>query len=96
LHSAFEITPTISPAFSPGSEWLAFPAQARKSSVVELFVARYDGQMVVRVSNLEYKVHDYLWLDDRTLVFAVQWPDGTFHYWRARLEGNVFQLEALP
>jgi hypothetical protein len=96
LHSSFEITPTTGASFSPNGEWLAFPAQALKHGAVELFVAKTDGQTVLRVSNLEQNLRDYIWLDDRTLVFIVQWPDRTLHRSQARLEGSSFVLEELP
>ena len=97
LHTDFEITPTIAPVFAPNSRWLAFPAQAKKHGAIELFIAQDDGQRVLRVTDLGYQVRDYIWLDDHTLVIAVQWSDGTSHHWIARLgpQGEP-RLEPLP
>ena len=96
LHTSFEITTTIGPVFSPSGRWLAFPAQAIKHDAVELFIVQDDGQRLLRVTDLGYHVRDYAWLDDRTLVVATQWSDGTVHYWTARLEQQGIRLELLP
>lgn len=96
LHTAYEITPTIAPAFSPKGGWIAFPAQAEKGDAVELFAAQTDGQDVRRVTNLGHGVRDYVWIDDWTLVVAVVRPDGTLQLWKARLDLIPAQMEPLP
>lgn len=96
LHTDFEITPTLAPSFAPDGSWVAFPAQAVKGNAVELFVAQDDGQQVLRVTDLGYRVRDYIWLDDKKLVIAVQWPDDTMRYWIAQLESGEVQLDPLP
>lgn len=95
LHTDFEITAMVGPAFSPNGMWLAFPAQAKDYDAIELFIAQDDGQQVLRVTDLGYQVRDYIWLDDHKLVIAVQRPDGTLHYWTAQLEPQRIRLEPL-
>lgn len=95
LHIDFEIITTHGPAFSPEGVWLAFLAQACKGEAVELFVARTDGQQVLRVTDLGYQVQDYVWLDVETLLVLALRPDGTASYWITRRNGSAFQLKAL-
>lgn len=95
LHTSYEIAPSLAPAFSPDGRWIAFPAQKGESNVVELFVARDDGQRVIRVTDLGNTLRDYVWLDSETLIIAVEWSDETLRYWTARLESGTFRLEPL-
>lgn len=96
LHTDYEIASIVAPAFSPSGLWVAFPAQAVKGDAIELFVAKADGQNVRRVTDLGYRVSDYIWLDDQTLVVAVHRIDGMIQQWKARLEFEPIQLEPLP
>jgi hypothetical protein len=94
LHSDFEIAALRSPAFSPDGSWIAFPAQDT-NGVVEVFVARRDGRQVLRATDLGQRVQDYTWLDKKTLVVEVHWPDGTFHHWIAQMETSGIRLTPL-
>ena len=97
LHTQYEIVSVFAPVFSPDGSWLAFPAQAKESGAVEVYVARDSGQFVSRVTDLGYQVRDCIWIDDRTLTILAQRPDGTYQKWVARsISQGEFQLESVP
>lgn len=93
LHKEYQIAPILAPAFSPDGQWVAFPARRDRNGSLELFVARSDGQQVLRVTDLGHEIRDYTWLDNRTILIAVRWADQTLHYWTARLEAEGVHLE---
>ncbi|MBC7227470.1 MAG: PD40 domain-containing protein [Thermoflexales bacterium] len=93
LHEEYQIAPVLAPAFSPDGQWVAFPARKGRNGALELFVARSDGQQVLRVTELGHELRDYTWLDSKTILIAVRWTDHTLHYWIARWEGGGFRLE---
>jgi len=93
LHEDYSVVPVLAPAFSPDGQWVAFPARKGQNGAIELFVARSDGQQVLRVTDLGHEIRDYTWLDSETLLVAVQWTDRTLHYWTAHLESGAFRLE---
>lgn len=90
LHLEYEITPTLAPAFSPDGLWIAFPAQTADGKAIELFVARTDGQQVLRVTRLAYRVLDYTWASNDSLLIVARLSDSKLGYWKAYLQGDEF------
>lgn len=96
LHTDYHVIPILAPAFSPNGLWLAFPAQASKGEAVELFVARTDGQQVLRVTGLGQQLQDYIWLNNDTLIIRILKADGTTALWQAHWQGSDFDLQSKP
>jgi len=96
LHTDYHVIPILAPAFSPNGLWLAFPAQASKGETVELFVARTDGQQVLRVTGLGQQLQDYIWLNNDTLIIRILKADGTTALWQAHWQGSDFDLQIKP
>lgn len=96
LHTNYEITPTLGPAFSPSGNWIAFPAQEKHGHAMELFVAHANGKDVRRITDEQNRIRDYVWLDDLSLVIVLEKRDGSLRCGISTVDKREMEFEPLP
>lgn len=102
LHIDYEVYPAIAPAFCKGSEqWIAFPGKSAKGNTVELFVAHTNGREVMQITDKDWVVRDYIWLDhcshnSMTFLITFQRFTGKLEQWKAVVDKGEVQLIKAP
>ena len=81
LHTEYVIVTDYPPVFSPNDKLIAFAAKSNSTESVEIFVSQVDGLSVVKFSNLEQPLSDFIWLDNQKMVVAAKLANGETRSW---------------